>query len=80
LPSGITGFSPIPRTRLPFPTIVVASQNDPWMSFSRERQLVKDWGAELIDAGNAAHINTVAGYGPWPAGEALLLRLMAADG
>lgn len=76
LPAGIRGFDPIPRTRLPFPSIVVASSNDPWMAFPKARNLAKAWGAELIDAGNAGHINTAAGYGPWEAGESLLRTLL----
>jgi hypothetical protein len=79
LPKGIRGFSPIPRTRLPFPSIVVASRNDPWMAFSKANELARVWGADLVDAGAAGHINTAAGYGPWETGEMLLKRLLGSD-
>lgn len=51
---------------LPFPSIVVASRNDPWMAFSRARALADRWGARLVDAGRAGHINVASGHGPWP--------------
>ena len=79
LPAGIRGFSPFPRGRLPFPAIVVASRNDPWMSFMKAKELAGDWGAEFVDAGDAGHINTEAGYGPWEAGEALLNSVMKGE-
>ncbi len=76
LPVGITGFAPIPRTRLPFRSIVVASTNDPWMDFEKARGLAQDWGSELVSAGDAGHINTASGHGQWPQGEELLRQLL----
>jgi predicted alpha/beta hydrolase family esterase len=61
--------------RLPFPTIVAASRDDPYVAFRRALEMAKAWGAELVDIGDAGHINTSAGYGEWPEGEQLLLRL-----
>jgi predicted alpha/beta hydrolase family esterase len=69
----------MPMARLPFPTIVVASRDDPYVDFARAEIFAKAWGAELVDAGKAGHINTAAGYGEWPAGEALLARLVGED-
>lgn len=70
-------FRPLPMARLPFRTIVAASRDDPYVAFDRAIEMAKAWGAELVDAGNAGHINPVAGYGEWPAGERLLARLQA---
>ncbi len=53
---------------LPFPSVLVASRNDPYCSFERAEQLARHWGAELADAGNVGHINTDSGHGPWPEG------------
>jgi predicted alpha/beta hydrolase family esterase len=39
--------------------------------------LAADWGAELVDAGPAGHLNADSKLGDWPAGLALLQRLMA---
>jgi predicted alpha/beta hydrolase family esterase len=68
-------FRPLPMTRLPFRTIVVASRNDPYVTFPRAAAMAEAWGAELVDAGNAGHINTTAGYGEWREGEKLVARL-----
>lgn len=69
-------FRPIPMTPLPFPTIVAASRDDPYVAFRRALEMAKAWGAELVDLGDAGHINTSAGYGEWPEGERLLGRLL----
>jgi len=69
-------FAPLPEARLGVPASVVASRNDPWMSFSRVRQLSRAWGAELVDLGFAGHINVASGFGPWEQGMALRDRLM----
>jgi predicted alpha/beta hydrolase family esterase len=70
-------FRPLPMQRLPFPATVVASRNDPYVAFDRAAAMAKAWGAELINIGNAGHINTSAGYGAWPEGERLLARLQS---
>jgi hypothetical protein len=56
---------------------MVASQTDPYLSFERAGELARAWGSALVDAGDAGHLNTVAGYGPWPAGERILRDLVA---
>ncbi len=67
LPKEITGFGTIPQLQLPFPTTVVGSHNDPYMSFERVSSLATRWDARFIDAGFVGHINTASGFGPWPA-------------
>lgn len=73
---GVSEF--LPRTPLPFPVIVVASANDPWMKLDRAEAWADAWGAELLNLGNAGHINGETGYGPWPQGLALFERLRRA--
>jgi uncharacterized protein len=73
-PPGTTGFAPMPLSRLPFASVVVASSDDPYVTPQRARQLAAAWGAELVDIGAAGHINTASGHGPWPEGLALLGR------
>jgi predicted alpha/beta hydrolase family esterase len=70
------GFAPIPRGRLPFPSLVVASRNDPFAAFERSWVLAEAWGSRFVDAGNSGHLNADAGFGPWPLGETLLAELM----
>ena len=69
------GWLPIPRRALPFPTIVVASRNDPLAGFDRVAGFARDWGARLHDAGDVGHLNPAAGFGPWPEADALLRDL-----
>lgn len=69
-------FGDIPERVLPVPAIVVASRNDPWMTFSRASVLAKVWGAGLIDMGEAGHINSDSGFGPWSEGKRLRNRLL----
>lgn len=71
-------FGPIPELRLDIPTTVVASRNDPWMSFDRAAHLAKAWGSDLVDLGHAGHINVASGFGPWPQGKSLRDSLIAA--
>ncbi|RXZ44560.1 RBBP9/YdeN family alpha/beta hydrolase [Crenobacter cavernae] len=71
-----SGYAPLPAMRLPFPAIVVASRSDPFCDYARAEAFAKAWGARLVDAGDAGHINTAAGYGSWPAGQRLLQTLM----
>ncbi len=66
------GFFPVPDALLPFPSVLVASSNDPACPLDRARAFASDWGSTLIEAGDAGHINTESGHGPWPDG---LLRL-----
>jgi predicted alpha/beta hydrolase family esterase len=60
------GWLPLPRTPLPFPTIVAASVNDPLCGFDRAEQMARDWGARLISLGDVGHLNPASGFGPWP--------------
>lgn len=66
------GFDPIPKSKINFKTIVVASANDPWVSLQRAKMFADNWGSEFINIGNAGHINTDAGYGEWNEGLLIL--------
>lgn len=65
-PDAVRGFAPIPTQRLPVPAVVVASRNDPYCTFARAAHFASAWGADLLDLGEAGHINVAAGYGRWP--------------
>jgi hypothetical protein len=62
------GFHPAPSERLPFPSVLIASRSDPFCPFEQSEVYARDWGSKLVDAGEAGHINSEAGYGPWPDG------------
>ena len=74
-PAVSEGFTPIPRDRLPFASILVASRTDPFIAFDRSRELASAWGSRLVDAGDRGHVNADAGLGPWALGEQLLAEL-----
>jgi len=74
-PPVLEGFAPIPRARLPFPSIVVASRDDPFSELARAQALATAWGSRFVDVGAHGHINADAGFGPWPLGERLLDEL-----
>lgn len=65
-------FATIPSAPLPFPSLLVASQNDQYASMAEAQDMALDWGSQVVDAGEAGHINAESGHGPWPEG---LMRL-----
>lgn len=67
-PSRDGGFTPVPLAPLPFPALLVASADDPYCTVARSRAFADAWGATLIEAGPAGHINSESGHGPWPEG------------
>ena len=71
------GFRPIPRERLPFPSILVGSNDDWYMGEDDARALAQAWGSRFVLLEKGGHINTDAGFGPWPEGERLLAELTA---
>lgn len=67
-----SGWTPVPRTRLPFPSIVAASSNDPLATEEWVAGLARDWGSRLVQLGDVAHLNPASGYGDWPQAETYL--------
>ncbi|PTB21834.1 alpha/beta hydrolase [Trinickia symbiotica] len=54
------------RWRLNLGSIVVGSENDPWMPADGARALARAWGSAFINLGPAGHVNVASGFGPWP--------------
>jgi predicted alpha/beta hydrolase family esterase len=52
--------------RLPVPSIVVASESDPWVTIHEARKLASNWGSTFVNLGDAGHINVASGHGPLP--------------
>jgi predicted alpha/beta hydrolase family esterase len=73
-PREAEGFAPMPLAKLPFPSILVASANDPYVSIERARVFAEAWGSRFVAIGDAGHINADSGYGEWPEGEQMLLE------
>jgi predicted alpha/beta hydrolase family esterase len=71
----IAGFDHFPPDPLPFPSIVVASTDDPYGSVEFAQSCAQAWGSRFVDAGARGHINADSGLGDWPEGYALLRQL-----
>ena len=78
-PKQLKDFSPVPRDLLPFPTIVVASSSDPYLTIGRAREFARSWGSRFVDIGAAGHINGESGLGDWPEGKRLLRHLIEGE-
>lgn len=70
LPGGPWGLAP--KDKLPWKSVLIASQTDPWASMESSRALAGEWGSEFVDAGESGRIDDQSGHGPWPDG---LLKL-----
>jgi predicted alpha/beta hydrolase family esterase len=73
-PKEASGFAPMPMQKLTFPSIVVASSNDEYVTIERARQFAQAWGSKFVEIGAAGHINGASGFGAWPEGEQMLLE------
>ncbi|MEA3125418.1 MAG: serine hydrolase [Caballeronia sp.] len=52
--------------RLGVPSVLIASMTDPWMPFDQAMRLASQLGSAFVNLGDSGHINTAAGFGPWP--------------
>ncbi|WP_108396416.1 RBBP9/YdeN family alpha/beta hydrolase [Devosia submarina] len=75
-PEETHAFRPISRDPLPFPSLLVASANDPLCAIDRAVEFATCWGSDFHQAGEAGHINVESGHGPWPEGLLMFTRLM----
>ena len=67
-PESLRSFAPVPMRHLPVPALMITSDNDPYCSLERARSFAQAWHADLEVVAGAGHINSDAGYGPWPEG------------
>jgi len=74
-----SGWFPVPRERLPFPSIVGASRDDPLGSFERVAGLAQAWGSRLEDLGYVGHLNPGSGFGEWPQAEEFIRQLCSSE-
>ncbi|MEV7602034.1 alpha/beta hydrolase [Kitasatospora sp. NPDC089797] len=71
----LTGFRPVALEPFPFPTVVVSSTDDPWVTPERARAFARAWGARYVEPGAYGHLNSDSGLGDWPEGRKLLAEL-----
>lgn len=71
----LPSWSPIVRQRLPFPSIMLGSTNDPYCTLDRAQGFAADWGSQFVNYGACGHINAESGLGDWPEGWGYLQQL-----
>ncbi|MCM2332185.1 hypothetical protein SAMN05216229_10958 [Geopseudomonas sagittaria] len=74
-PEALQNFAPMPRSLLPFPSLLVGSDNDAAATPERALQLARQWGAEPVLLSGVGHINVKSGHCQWEQGFAYLYRL-----
>lgn len=72
-PKDVNGFVPIPRVVLPFPSIVVASENDAWCSIEKAQKMANWTQSKFVNIGKKGHVTAADGVGLWETGFNLLL-------
>ena len=70
-------FGAYPREPLTFPSLLVASRNDPHGSYEHAGDIANAWGSLLVDAGESGHINPDSGHGPWPEGTMVFAQFLS---
>lgn len=74
-PADAVHFGAVPLRPFNFPSIVVASTNDPYGGLMFAQVCASAWGSELVNLGDRGHINADSGLGRWPEGLKLLGQL-----
>ncbi|MGV1830074.1 RBBP9/YdeN family alpha/beta hydrolase [Agrobacterium vitis] len=71
-------FGEMPCQRLPFPSLMIGSSNDPYMDAETLQRTASCWGSRLVNLGPVGHINPQSGFGRWSDGYAFLSQLQTA--
>lgn len=64
----LKSWSPVVRKRLPFQSILLASDNDPYCDLEVAQAYARDWGSTWVGYGQRGHINAESGLGDWADG------------
>jgi predicted alpha/beta hydrolase family esterase len=73
----LADFAPVPCQPLPYRSLVVASDNDPFCPVRLAGAYARAWGSDFVKLNGAGHINVDSGHGSWPLGWCLLQGLLA---
>jgi predicted alpha/beta hydrolase family esterase len=66
----------LPTAAWPIPSVLVASDTDPWMAAPHARTWAHKWRTNFINLGDVGHINTESGFGPFPQAKLLTESLV----
>lgn len=70
-------FGGFPEGPLRFPSLVVASSDDPYGSLAYAKARAAGWASEFVEVGPHGHINAASNLGDWAAGRTILDRFVA---
>ena len=73
------GAPDMPLTKISFPSIVVASENDAFVSLNRAKYFAEKWGSDFVNIGYKGHINSGSNLKFWEDGQEILERLIGED-
>ncbi|MDN4982738.1 alpha/beta fold hydrolase [Bradyrhizobium sp. WYCCWR 13022] len=76
-PVEAAAFTSVPEEHFRFPSMIVASTNDPYASLPYVQARAGQWGSELVNIGAKGHINGASNLGDWPDGRQILTALCA---
>ncbi|MGE6785464.1 RBBP9/YdeN family alpha/beta hydrolase [Ensifer adhaerens] len=76
-PAEAAGFAAVPAEPFHFPSLVVASSNDPFGSVGYAQMRAAQWGSGLVEVGALGHINGRSGLGDWSEGRTLFRSFVA---
>jgi hypothetical protein len=75
-PAEIWNFAPIPLSQFNYPSIVITSSDDPYVSVERAQFLAEKWGSLFINVGPKGHINSESQLELWEEGQQILKSLI----
>ncbi|MCE9596604.1 MAG: alpha/beta hydrolase [Spirochaetia bacterium] len=76
-PSTAKSFADIAKTQLSFPSLVVASEDDPYASIAFAKASAAAWGSAFVSVGQKGHINGASGLGFWDEGYQLFKQFIS---
>jgi predicted alpha/beta hydrolase family esterase len=76
-PDEARSFAQVPEQPLPFPSLIVASANDPYGTVDYSERRARQWGSRLIALGPIGHINAGSNLRDWPEGRDILTSFRA---
>lgn len=76
-PDFLRHFSPIPIQTVPFPSIVIGTENDTYISLERAKELASYWGSDFVNIGQKGHINSDSDLEYWEEGQGFLQQLIS---
>lgn len=75
-PPEVRCFAPMPLDLLPFKSLVLASQDDPFVEPLRAHFFASCWYSGFLELGALGHINSDSNLGDWAEGRVLLEQIL----